>query len=89
MSSGFVSKKDADQSLHLRTLIIAFVIRVFVKYHIKSCYKRNYFNFCLVSVDKETIIRLCADPGVIVRGVQVNLTKNALTTFFLVLILFY
>ena len=32
----------------------------------------------------------CADPGFFVRGgVQVNLTKKALTTFFLVLSLFY
>ena len=31
----------------------------------------------------------CADPGFFVRGVRVNLTKKALTTFFLVLSLFY
>ena len=27
-------------------------------------------------------IDTCADPGIFVRGVQVNLTKKALTTFF-------
>ena len=36
--------------------------------------------------------RACADPGIFVRGVQVSLTKKALTfffVFFLVLSLFY
>ena len=43
MSSGFVKHKDADQSVHLRSLISTFVIHLLESIIYKLATSKNYF----------------------------------------------
>ena len=39
---GFTNNTGADQPAHPRSLTSAFVIRFFGKYHMYTCYRRNF-----------------------------------------------